>query len=252
MSTVNEDAGTDIGGEILLKRRDLIATMNNVGVYGVCLFAMLSFLFTSVWVSRCEILDLSWGGLGIHILLAAGAVLLLGPMAAIVYRLLHDILGVKKSICMKTHAFVQIMSTIFGISAVQASYAANEEPSLAYLETGSYYVYHFRSSHSILGIFMLGIYAAQLAAALYIYFIGSKQLRAEYKQLHMAVGQGLVVVMLYVAALGMMYFESLSYNLGWDDVGLEGYYRPYMTIAQYCIVFLMFSIILVFYAKILV
>jgi len=185
-------------------------------------------------------------------LLAASAFLLLGPMAAIVYRLLHGWAGLNRKICMTIHGFVQLTSTIIGIIAVRAAYVANEGTTLAYLETGSYYVYHFRSSHSILGVFMIGIYAAQLVAALYIYYIGSKELRSEYKLLHMAVGQGLVVVMLYVAALGMIYFESLSYNLGLDDVGLEGYYRPYMTVAQYCIVFLMFSTILVFYAQILV
>jgi len=153
---------------------------------------------------------------------------------------------------MTVHGYLQLMSTALGIIGVRAVYVAHEDSALAYIETGSYYVYHFRSSHSILGVFALAIYTAQLLVAVYIYYFASKELRASYKQLHMAVGQGLVVAMLYVAALGMMYFESESYNLDWDDIGLEGYYRPYMTIAQYCIVFLMFSQILVFYARLLV
>jgi len=253
MSTaINDDAGTDIKGEISLQRRDLIVTLNKIGLYGVCVFAPLSFLFTCVWIGRCDILDLIWGGLGIHILLASGAFLLLGPMAAITYRLLNDYFGVKRKICMTVHGYLQLMSTVLGIIAVRAVYVAHEDSALAYLETGSYYVYHFRSSHSILGVFAMAIYTAQLLVALYIYYFASKELRASYKQLHMAVGQGLVVSLLYVAALGMMYYESESYNLSWDDVGLEGYYRPYMTVAQYCIVFLMFSIILVFYARLLV
>jgi len=252
MSAINETAGSDIKGEITLQRRDLIVTLNKIGLFGVCLFAPLSFLFTTVWVGRCDILDLVWGGLGIHILLLSGAFLLLGPMAAIVYRLLNDYFGVKKKICMTVHGYLQLMSTTLGIIGVRAVWVAHEDSALAYLETGSYYVYHFRSSHSIVGVFALAVYTAQLVAAVYIFYFASKEIRASYKQLHMAVGQGLVVVMLFVAALGMMYFESESYNLDWDDVGLEGYYRPYMTVAQYCIVFLMFSLIFVFFAAVLV
>lgn len=252
MSAINETAGSDIKGEITLQRRDLIATLNKIGLFGVCVFAPLSFLFTTVWIGRCDLLDLVWGGLGIHILLASGAFLMLGPMAAIVYRLLNDYLGVNRKICMTVHGYLQLMSTTLGIIGVRAVYVAHEDSALAYIETGSYYVYHFRSSHSILGVFALAIYTAQLLAAIYIFYFASKEMRASYKQLHMAVGQGLVVALLYVAALGMMYYESESYNLDWDDVGLEGYYRPYMTVAQYCIVFLMFSTILVFYSAILV
>jgi len=252
MSAINEAAGSDIKGEITLQRRDLIVTLNKIGLFGVCVFAPLSFLFTCVWIGRCDILDLVWGGLGIHILLLSGAFLLLGPMAAIVYRLLHEYLGVKRKMCMTVHGYLQLMSTTLGIIGVRAVYVAHEDSALAYLETGSYYVYHFRSSHSIVGVFALAVYTAQLVAAVYIFYFASKEIRASYKQLHMAVGQGLVVVMLFVAALGMMYFESESYNLDWDDVGLEGYYRPYMTVAQYCIVFLMFSLIFVFFAAVLV
>jgi len=251
MSTAVND-GTDIKGEIVRQRHDLIVTLNKIGLFGVCVFAPLSFLFTTVWIGRCDILDLVWGGMGIHILLASGAFLLLGPMAAIVYRLLHDYFGVQRKICMTVHGYLQLMSTTLGIIAVRAVYVAHESSALTYIETGSYYIYHFHSSHSILGVFAIAIYTAQLLAALYIFYFASKELRASYKHLHMAVGQGLIVALLYVAALGMMYYEAESYNLDWDDVGLEGYYRPYMTVAQYMIVFLMFSVILVFYAQILV
>jgi len=249
---MNDNAGTDIKGETALQRRDTIVALNKMGLLGVCLFAPLSFLFTTVWIGRCDLLDLVWGGLGIHILLASGAFLLVGPMASIVYKLLHDYYNVDKKISMKVHGYLQLMTTTLGIIAVRAAYVAHEDSALAYLETGSYEAYHFRSSHSILGVFAMGIYTAQLVAAAYIYSFASKELRGSYKHLHMAVGQGLVVALLYVAALGMMYYESESYNLDWDDVGLEGYYRPYMTVAQYCIVFLMFSAILVFYARLLV
>jgi len=250
-TATKEDAGTNIMGEIALNQQNLIASLNKTGLFGVLVFAPLSFLFTTVWLGMCDILDLVWGGFGIHVLLMSGAFLLLGPMASIVYRLLVDHLYVKKKTAMYVHAFLQLMATTIGIIGVRAVYVAHEDSAWAYIETGSYNVYHFRSSHSILGVFALAIYVAQLVAAFYIFFLGSKQLRSSYRQLHMAVGQGLVVVMLYVSALGMLYFESESYNLDWDDVGQNGYYRPYMTVAQYCTVFLMFSIILVFYSKIL-
>jgi len=251
-TVVKEDAGTDIKGEFALRQRNLIACLNKIGVYGVVVFAPLSFLFTCVWIGKCDVLDLVWGWFGIHVLLTAGAFLLLGPMAAIVYRLLHEYLHVAKRTCKKVHGFLQLASTIIGIIGVKAAWVAHENSSWNYIETESYYVYHFRSSHSILGVFALAIYTAQLITALYIYTIGSKQLRKAYHQLHMAIGQGLVVVMQYVVALGTLYFEAESYHLDWDDVGENGYYRPWMTVAQYCIVFSMFSIILVFYAKILV
>jgi len=249
---VNEDAGTDIKGQIALNQRNLIASLNKIGLFGVLIFAPLSFLFTSIWLGKCDVLDLAWGGFGIHVLLTSGAFLLIGPMASIVYRLLVDHFHVRKKIAMTVHGFLQLSSTILGIMGVRAVYVAHDSSAWTYLETGSYYIYHFRSSHSILGVFALAIYVAQLFAALYMYTCGSKDLRKAYNQLHMAFGQGLVVTLLYVAALGMLYFERESYSLGWDDWGLNGYYRPYMTVAQYCIAFLMFSIILVFYAKILV
>jgi len=254
MSTaVYDDDGTDIKSEFARQEHDIIVILNHLGLCGVCVFAPLSFLTTCIWIRRCDLLDLVWGGMGIHMALNSGAFLLLGPMASIVYRLLHDYYCVNKKLCMKVHGWVQLAATVIGIIGVRAVYVAHCDSALAYIEDGSYYVYHFRSSHSILGIFALGIYTAQLVVAAYIYGCCTrKDLRASYKQLHMAVGQGLIVVMLYVCALGMMYFESEAYNLDWDDVGLEGHYRPVMTVAQYFIVFLMFSIILVFYAKLLV
>jgi len=252
MSAAIEDAGTDLKGEIALNQRNLIVSLNKIGFYGVLLFAPLSFLFTCVWLGMCDVLDLVWGGFGIHVLLTSGAFLLIAPLASITYRLLVDYGGVKKKNAKTVHGLLQLAATTIGIIGVRAVYVSHESSSWTYLETGDYYIYHFRSSHSILGVFALAIYVAQLLTAFYIYYFGSKPLRAEYNQLHMAVGQGLVVVMLYVAALGMLYFERESYSLGWDDWGADGYYRPYMTIAQYCTVFLMFSIILVFYAKILV
>lgn len=246
------EEGTDIRDEITLRRRNIIVSLNKTGLIGVVFFAPLSFLFTCVWLGRCDILSLAWGGFGIHVLLMAGAFLLLAPMASITYRLLVDELGVTRSIAMKVHGYLQLASTAIGIVGVRAVYVAHEDSALTYFETGSYYVYHFRSSHSILGVFALAIYTSQLLAAFYIYFIGSKSLRAAYKQLHMAVGQGLIVVMVFVSALGMLYYESETFNLDWDDVGEEGYYRPYMTVAQYGMVFLMFSVILVFWTTLLV
>jgi hypothetical protein len=252
MSIAANDAGTDLKGEIALNQRNLIASLNKVGLFGVIIFAPMSFLFTCVWIGMADdIIDLHWGGFGIHVLLASGAFLLLGPMASIVYRLLVDTFDVDRKTAKTVHGFLQLVTTIIGIIAIQAVWEAHDNSSWTYTETESYYIYHFRSSHSILGIFAFAIYVAQLFAAAYIYILGSKQLRMAYAQLHMAVGQGLVVVMLFVAALGMLYFERETYSLDWDDWGENGYYRPYMTIAQYCIVFSMFSIILVFYAKIL-
>jgi len=238
MATKTEE-GTDIKGELDLQRRNLIELLNKIGLIGVCFFAVAGFLFTCLWHGMDDTLTLVWGSFGLHILLMSMAFLLLGPMAAIVYRLLVDQFNVRRKIALQVHAWLQVASTIIGILGVRMVWIAHSSS------------YHFKSSHSIMGVFSLGIYVAQLVAALYIFFLGSKSLRASYRQLHMAVGQGLIVVMVYVASLGMMYYESEAYNLDWDDVGVNGYYRPYMTVAQYCIVFTMFSLLLVFYSQIL-
>jgi len=238
MATKTEE-GTDIKGELDLHRRNIIEFFNKIGLIGVCFFAVPSFLFTCIWHRMDSTLTIVWGSFGLHILLMSMAFLLLGPMAAIVYRLLVDQFNVRRRIALQVHAGLQVASASIGITGVRMVWIAHSSS------------YHFKSSHSIMGVFALGIYVAQLVAALYIFFLGSKSLRASYRQLHMAVGQGLIVVMVYVASLGMMYYESEAYNLGWDDVGVNGYYRPYMTVTQYCIIFLMFSLVLVFYSKIL-
>lgn len=241
MTTVQEtEEGTDIKGELDLQRRNIIEFLNKIGLIGVCFFSEASFLFTCIWHGKDDLINLVWGSFGLHIFLMATAFLLLGPLAAIVYRLLVGQFDVRRKIAIQVHAWLQVASTVIGITGVRQVWVAHE---------GSY---HFKSSHSIVGVFSLAVYVAQLVAALYIFFLGSKSLRASYRQLHMAVGQGLVVVMLYVASLGTMYYESEAYNLDWDDVGVDGYYRPYMTVTQYCIIFLMFSVILVFYSEILV
>jgi len=232
--------GTDILDEITLRRKNLIVSLNKTGVVGVLFFAPVSFLFTCIWLKRCDLLDLTWGGFGLHVLLMATAFLLVAPMASITYRLLVDALGVTRKTAMKVHGYLLLVSNAVGITGVRTVWVAHSS------------TYHFKSSHSILGIFALSIFTAQLLTASYVFFIGSKALRAAYRQLHMAVGQGLIVVMLFIPALGMMFFESEAYNESWDDVGVAGYYRPYMTVAQYGIAFLMFSVILVFYAEILV
>jgi len=231
---------TDILGEITLRRKNLIASLNNTGLVGVLCFAPLSFLFTCIWFKRCGTLNVAWGSFGLHVVLMATAFLLIAPMASITYRLLVDVLGVTRRTAMTVHGCLQLVSNVVGIIGVRMVWMAHESS------------YHFKSSHSILGIFSLAIWTAQALTAFYVFLIGSKALRAAYRQLHMAVGQGLVVVLLFVPALGMLFFESEAYNEGWDDVGVAGYYRPYMTVAQYCIAFLMFSVILVFYAEILV
>jgi len=241
MSTAgNKLDGTDIKGESTLQKRDLIETFNKTGLFGVVIFAPLSFLLTCVWFGKCDLLYLTWGQFGLHILLMSGAFLMIGPMAAVTYRLLVDQFMVKRKMAMRVHGFLQLAATAVGVTGVRAVWLAHESS------------YHFKTSHSIMGIFGLSIYMAQLLAAAYIYHLGSKDLRRSFKHLHMAIGQGLVVVMVYVASLGTMYFESESYSLDWDVYGEYGYYRPYMTVAQYSILFLMFSLILVFYAQILV
>jgi len=241
MATTNQELqGTDIKGEATRQRRDLIATLNKIGLFGVLLFSPLSFLFTTVWFEKCGTLYLTWGQFGLHIFLMSGAFLLIGPMAAITYRLLAYTLNVKRKVTKQAHAFLQLAATAIGVTGVRTVWLAHASS------------YHFKSSHSIMGIFGLSMYMAQLVAAAYIYNFGSKGLRSSFTNLHKAIGQGLVVVMVYVAALGTLYFESEAYNLDWDDVGENGYYRPWMTVTQYCIVFLMFSLILVFYSQILV
>jgi len=239
-TTGNEPDGTDIKGESTRLKRDLIVTLNKTGLFGVLLFCPLSFLFTTVWFGKCSTVYLAWGQFGLHILLMSSAFLLIAPMAAITYRLLTDTFNVKKKLTMQVHGFLQLTATAIGVTGVRTVWLAHASS------------YHFKSTHSIMGIFSLSVYMAQLVAAAYIYYFGSKSLRGSFKQLHMAVGQGLVVVMVYVAALGTMYFESEAYNEDWDVYGANGYYRPWMTVTQYCIVFLMFSLILVFYSQILI
>jgi len=232
--------GTDIKSEIILQKRDIIEKLNKFGLYGVLIFSLMSFFFTCIWFGMCDILDLKWGSFGIHILMMSGAFLLVGPMAAITYRLLVDQFGVSRRIAMTVHGYLQLASTILGTIGVRAVWIAHES------------TYHFKTSHSIMGIFGLSVYFGQLLAATYVYILGSKALAASFRHLHKAVGQGLVIVMMYIAALGMMYFERESISLGWDNYGPNGYYRPFMTVAQYCVVFLMLSTILVFYSEILV
>jgi len=253
MTTIEaQDAGSDLKGFESLQRRNTIATLNKIGLFGVVIFAPASFIAMCVWFSRCDVIDLMWGGnLGLHIFLMSTAFLLFGPMASISYRLLHGYFGANYKTAKNVHGGLQCLSCLLGIIAVREVYVAHEDSALAYLESGSYDTYHFKSSHSIVGIFALSIYMAQLVTGLYVYYCGDKEMKKSYHQLHMAVGQGLVLGMLYVAAMGLMFFEAESNSLGWDDYGSDGYYRPYMTVAQYCIVFLMFAVILVFYAKIL-
>jgi len=239
-ATGNELQGTDIKGEYTLLKRDIIATLNKTGLFGALIFAPLSFLFTTVWFGKCSSLDLVWGTFGLHILLMSTAFLLIGPMAAITYRLLTDTLNVQKRLSMQVHGFLQLAAIAIGVTGVRTVWLAHAS------------TYHFKSSHSIMGIFGLSVYMAQLVAAAYIYYLGSKSLRSSFRHLHMAVGQGLIVVMTYVAALGTLFFESEAYNEKWDVYGANGYYRPWMTVTQYCIVFLMFSLILMFYSQILI
>jgi len=240
MATADQEQGTDIKGDDTRQRRDLIVTFNKIGLYGVLLFAPLSFLFTTVWFGKCSTLYLTWGQFGLHIFLMSGAFLMIGPMAAITYRLLKHTLNVKRKLTKQVHGFLQLAATAIGVTGVRTVWLAHASS------------YHFKSSHSIMGIFSLSMYMAQLVAAAYIYNFGSKTLRSSFQHLHRAIGQGLVVVMVYVAALGTLYFESEAYNLDWDVYGENGYYRPWMTVTQYCIVFLMFSLILVFYSHVLV
>lgn len=228
---------TDILGEITLRRKNLIVVLNKTGLVGVLCFAPISFLFTCIWFKRTGALTVAWGSFGLHVVLMATAFLLIAPMASITYRLLVDVLGVTRRTAMTVHGCLQLVSNVVGIIGVRMVWMAHESS------------YHFKSSHSILGIFSLALWTAQVLSAIYVFLIGSKALRASYRHLHMAVGQGLVVVMLFVPALGMLYYESEAFNEEWD---VANYYRPYMTIAQYGIAFLMFSVILVFYAEILV
>jgi len=245
------DEGTDIKSEANLHRRNIIDFLNRIGLIGVCFFSELSFLLTCIWFGKCQLLDLVWGRFGSHIMLMSSAFLLIGPMASVTFRLLVDYYNVRKKYAQYVHAFLQLLATSLGIAGVRAVWISHEDRGLAYLETGSYDIYHFHTSHSILGIFAISIYVAQLIAAFFIFFL-NKELRKAYRQLHMAVGQGLIVTMIYVAALGMLYYEAEAYNLSWDDVGVSGHWRPYMTATQYSIVFLMFSVILVFYAQLLI
>merc|ERR1719219_1546782 len=113
-TAANEDAGTDLKSEISLQRRNIITMMNKCGLYGVCFFAPLSFICTAIWFGRCDLLDMVWGGLGVHIFYMAGAFLLLGPMAAVAYRLLYGVFGVSYKTAKSVHGILQLLSCILG------------------------------------------------------------------------------------------------------------------------------------------
>jgi len=249
--TTNGDDGTDLKDWSTFKRQRAIEIMNKIGLYGVCFSAAGGLIANSVWFSKCSYVDFVWGGYGVHIFLMTVAFVLLGPFAAISFRLLRDNLGVSHKASKMIHGLLQAVSSLIGIIGVRDVYVAHEKSSLTYLEMGTYSTWHFHSSHSIIGIFALAVYIAQLVTAFYVFNFGSKSLRKSYHQLHMAVGQGLVLVMLFVAATGLMYFEQVSATEGWDNWGSAGYYRPFMTITQFFIVLLMISVILLFYAQVL-
>jgi len=249
-STANGD-GRDLKDWSTLKRKNAIEIMNKIGLYGVCFSAVGAFIANSVWFSKCSYVNFDWGGYGVHIFLMTVAFVLLGPFAAISFRLLRDTFGVSHTTAKIIHGVLQAVSSLIGIIGVRDVYVAHEKSSLTYLEMGTYSTWHFHSSHSIIGIFALAVYIAQLVTAFYVFNFGSKNLRKSYHQLHMAVGQGLVLGMLFVAAMGLMYFEQVSASEEWDDWGSAGYYRPFMTITQFFIVLLLISVILLFYAQVL-
>lgn len=247
-----EDDGSDIKNHNTLIQRDTIVTLNKIGLWGVCVFAPASYLTTAIWYHRCDMVDFGWGGFGLHVYLMASAWLLFGPTAAVSYRVMRDGFGASTSATRMVHAFLQALSCAFAIVAVRSIWIAHEDSGIAFYETGSFYTWHFKSSHSIIGIFTLSVYLAHLLTSFYVFFFASKAFQFSYRQLHMAIGQGLTLCMVFISATGMLYFESEAYNEDWDDWGSAGYWRPYMTVSQYCMIFLMFSIVLLFYSKVLI
>lgn len=228
--------GTDLYGESTLELEKQFWWMNTSGAIGVAVFAPLAYLCNAVWMQKCDKVSLEWGTFGYHPFLMGLAFIFFGPMAACSYRILRDVLGTSHGAAKAVHAVFQIIASVIAICGVRDVWIAHESS------------YHFKSTHSILGVFMLALYVAHAVTALVVFVVGSSSLRDSYHQLHMAMGQFLQLGTLFVAALGLMYFESEVYDDGWDD---DNDYRWIMTVTQYMVILLFLSMILMFHARVL-
>jgi len=236
------------------KRQITIDTFNIMGGLGILIFAPAAFITNCVWLWRCNNAadsdssglfcntdGLVWGSMGLHPFLMSAAFLLCVPAAACSYRVIRGACGASHSAAMIVHVLLQLFAATLAWSGVSTAWIAHDSRDIP----------HFHSSHSIMGSVLLSVYAAQIITSFYVFLFGSKELRASFHVLHMAMGQAVTLGGLLVAAMGIMYFESETYSNNWDDSGRNGYWRPMMTATQYCIICLMFSMVLLFYGKVL-
>jgi len=235
-----------------MTRKNTIETFNLMGVIGTLIFASAAFLANCVWIRRCnnsasdDSTDLFcntqgwvWGSFGLHPFFMSAAFLLCAPAAACAHRVMEGICHTSHTAAMIVHVVLQLTTAGLawaGVTTAWISNETNDEP-------------HFSSSHCILGGLLLSVYATQILTSLFIYICGSKELRASFHILHMAVGQGVTLAGMFVASMGILYFETESYSNDWDESGENGYWRPIMTVTQYCIICAMFSMVLLFYGK---
>jgi len=236
------------------QRQSTINTFNIMGGLGTLIFAPAAFVTNCIWLWRCNKTadsdnpnlfcktdGLQWGSMGLHPFLMSAAFLLFVPSAACAYRAIRGVCGASHSAAMIVHVLLQITAAILaglGVSTAWISHESSGTP-------------HFHSSHSIMGSVLLSVYAAQIITSLFVFIWGSNELRASFHILHMAAGQAVTFGGFLVAAMGIIYFESETYSNNWDDSGTNGYWRPMMTVTQYCIICAMMSMVLLFYGKLL-
>jgi len=236
------------------KHQNTINTFNIMGGLGTLIFAPAAFVTNCMWLWRCNNTahsdnpnlfcntdGLVWGSMGLHPFLMSAAFLLFVPAAACAYRVIRGVCGASHSAAMIVHVLLQLTAAILAWAGVSTAWIAHDSSDTP----------HFHSSHSIMGSVLLSVYAAQIITSLFVFTLGSKELRASFHILHMAAGQAVTLGGFLVAAMGIIYFESETYTNNWDDSGRNGYWRPMMTATQYCIICAMMSMVLLFYGKLL-
>jgi len=239
-------------GTVVVKNLITIQTFNRMGYIGILIFSPASFIFNAYWLRRCnehasdDSSDLFcntggfvWGSFGLHPFFMSAAFLLCAPLAVCSYRIIEGACGASHRVAKIVHVLLQLATAGFAWAGLTNAWTSNESTDTS----------NVRSAHSIMGSFLVSIYVAHLLASLFILTFGSKELRASFHMLHMAIGQGIVLGGMFVASLGILYFETETYYNDWDVFGENGYWRPIMSVAQYCIICAMMSMVLLFYGK---
>jgi len=236
------------------KRQMTVVTFNMMGIIGTAIFASAAFITNCIWLWRCNNSasddssdlfcstdGLVWGSMGLHPFLMSAAFLLCVPAAACSYKVIRGVCGASHTAAMIVHVLLNLTAAALAWGGVTTAWISHESDDIP----------HFHSSHSLLGGLLLSIFAAHIVTSLFVFTCGSKELRASFHILHMAVGQAVTLGGMFVASIGILYFETESYSNDWDEFGENGYWRPVMTVTQYCIICAMLSMVLLFYGKVL-